>query len=262
MHVTDGVHNLWIIKPSTSSRGRGIRVVTTIAELLEAITPATESKPFVVQKYIENPLLLPGLKKFDIRVWAVVTSVEPLKIHVYNFPYIRICSVEYDVGNTDRMVHLTNNSVQRKALGEASGSGLTASDLMWSCDQFRDYLKHLSPSGGEWTEDPWKLKVYPQIKTLIRISIESIKARLIRHGQGFEWYGFDFMCSNSLDAVLIEANLDPDMSHSTPITAEIVPEAVQGLLDIVIDGEDKKVCDETYLDPLHENIGRRWEEIV
>ena len=59
--------------------------------------------PKVVQKYIEKPLLLRNgsdkqdLRKFDIRQWVLVTSVDPLEVYVYRDAYLRICGAPFDI---------------------------------------------------------------------------------------------------------------------------------------------------------------------
>ena len=50
---------------------------------------------WVVQKYIERPLIIIG-KKFDMRVWVLVTSVEPLKVWMWTKPYLRFTSEDYN----------------------------------------------------------------------------------------------------------------------------------------------------------------------
>ena len=40
------------------------------------------------------------------------------------------------------------------------------------------------------------------------------------------------------NAWLIEANLAPDMSHSTPITTELIPAMIADTLKVVVDGRE------------------------
>ena len=54
----------------------------------------------------------------------------------------------------------------------------------------------------------------------------------------FEVYGFDFMIDTKHNAWLIEANLNPDMSHSTSITGEMVEEMIADSVAVVTDAND------------------------
>jgi tubulin polyglutamylase TTLL5 len=67
--------NLWILKPSCLSRGRGIF-------LLDSASNAVCQQPSVVQRYIADPLLLHG-HKFDLRLYVCVTSFNPLEAFMY-----------------------------------------------------------------------------------------------------------------------------------------------------------------------------------
>jgi hypothetical protein len=64
----------------------------------------------IVQKAIEKPLLY-HKRKFDIRVWALVTG--NLEIYFYKTPYLRTSSYEYDDTAFDQHIHLTNNCQQK-----------------------------------------------------------------------------------------------------------------------------------------------------
>lgn len=79
--------NLWIVKPASSSQGKGIFMIDDVSEV-----PLNEQ--MVISRYIENPLLINGLK-FDIRLYVLVTSFEPLKIYIYNEGLVRFASEPY-----------------------------------------------------------------------------------------------------------------------------------------------------------------------
>ncbi|GLI70118.1 hypothetical protein VaNZ11_014924 [Volvox africanus] len=102
---------LYIQKPTNSSRGRGIRMVTRP----EAIS--RDAKDVLVQHYISNPLLLNGFK-FDMRVYAAATCLDPLRLYVFPDGLARLATEPYsaDKANlTKRCVHLTNYSVNKKS---------------------------------------------------------------------------------------------------------------------------------------------------
>jgi hypothetical protein len=70
---------IWILKPTFLNRGRGIYLFSSLDELRGILFGSDESNPtqliytqFVIQKYIEKPLLFKG-RKFDMRVWVLVT---------------------------------------------------------------------------------------------------------------------------------------------------------------------------------------------
>lgn len=68
---------------------------------------------YVVQKYIENPLVIMN-RKFDIRQWVLVEDYNPPRVWFYEESYLRFCAEEYNMDNVhNKFVHLTNNSIQK-----------------------------------------------------------------------------------------------------------------------------------------------------
>ena len=68
-----------------------------------------KSDIFVVQKYIEKPLLING-RKFDIRLWVLVTHEH--KCFYFREGYCRLSGQPYTLENQENLfVHLTNNAI-------------------------------------------------------------------------------------------------------------------------------------------------------
>lgn len=84
----------FIVKPSSSSQGKGIFITNNIQEV-QALKQSS-----LVSEYIHNPFLLDGYK-FDLRIYVALTSINPLRIYVYDEGLVRFATVKYttDVSN-------------------------------------------------------------------------------------------------------------------------------------------------------------------
>ena len=72
---------------------------------------------YVICRYIDKPLLI-GNKKFDLRIYVLVTSYRPLKVWLTYYGFARFCTENYssDLSDIDNMmVHLTNVAIQKKS---------------------------------------------------------------------------------------------------------------------------------------------------
>lgn len=72
-----------------------------------------------MQEYIHNPYLIDGYK-FDLRIYALVTRVDPLTIFVYKEGLARFATEKYDdkiIQKEDAKsayIHLTNFAINKK----------------------------------------------------------------------------------------------------------------------------------------------------
>jgi tubulin polyglutamylase TTLL1 len=119
----------WIMKPCGKSQGAGIFLINKLSKLKkwsresrgQNFNPSTVKDAYVISKYIENPLLIGG-RKFDMRLYVLVTSFRPLKVYLYKLGFCRFCTAKYDtsIQELENMyVHLTNVSVQKHGVCES-----------------------------------------------------------------------------------------------------------------------------------------------
>ena len=102
--------SMYIMKPVGSSCGRGIKVIGKH-------TKVNKRSGYLVSKYLSKPHLIRGYK-YDLRVYVLVTSLEPLKIYIFKEGLVRLATVPYSTAKSSlkqRFVHLTNYSVNKKA---------------------------------------------------------------------------------------------------------------------------------------------------
>eukprot|EP00457_Paulinella_chromatophora_P005451 gb/GEZN01005468.1/.p1 GENE.gb/GEZN01005468.1/~~gb/GEZN01005468.1/.p1 ORF type:complete len:307 (-),score=30.30 gb/GEZN01005468.1/:370-1290(-) len=153
---------MWIVKPSSSSCGRAIRIYQPLAQEgpvspLEHLanylnTNYIKEDSVVVQKYIHNPVLY-RQRKFDIRCYVLIfphalRSEKPNVPHSnpllawYYDGYIRICGKQYPGAPiSDKMAHVTNFHVQRGAAGfDKKEDTIDGVPVRTSFDDFIEYI--------------------------------------------------------------------------------------------------------------------------
>ena len=100
----------YIIKPSGGAQGKGIFLTRSLEDVENLGTVC------VAQPYITNPLLIDG-KKFDLRIYVLVTSCTPLRVYLFRDGLVRMCAEEYEIPTPanmeDRCMHLTNYAVNK-----------------------------------------------------------------------------------------------------------------------------------------------------
>lgn len=119
------VGGVWIMKPCGSAQGKGIFMFTRLSEISEWRTDyksirngkaddGKDVEAYVVQRYLQQPLLIGG-KKFDMRLYTLVTSFSPLKAYTYRRGFARFTNSRYSNDTNDIFKHLTNVAIQKTA---------------------------------------------------------------------------------------------------------------------------------------------------
>jgi len=97
-------------KDTKSKANENTKNLTSQREFFE---PKYRHNSFIIQKYIERPLLI-NSRKFDIRIWVFLDSEG--NAYYCKKGYLRTSSKKFvlDPGDPDnRLVHLTNVAIQK-----------------------------------------------------------------------------------------------------------------------------------------------------
>ncbi|TNM95500.1 hypothetical protein fugu_016583 [Takifugu bimaculatus] len=207
----------WIIKPVASSRGRGIYLVSNPTQI-------SIDDNILVSRYIHNPLLIDEFK-FDVRLYVLVTSYDPLLVYLYEEGLARFATVKYDrtsknIKNT--FMHLTNYSVNKKSGDYVSCDDPEVEDYgnKWSMSAVLRYLKQ---KGKDTT------LLMRQVEDLIIKAILGAEQQIatacktfVPHKTNcFELYGFDVLIDTNLKPWLLEVNLSPSLACDAPLDLKI-----------------------------------------
>eukprot|EP00518_Triparma_eleuthera_P019630 CAMPEP_0197548572 /NCGR_PEP_ID=MMETSP1320-20131121/2665_1 /TAXON_ID=91990 /ORGANISM="Bolidomonas sp., Strain RCC2347" /LENGTH=444 /DNA_ID=CAMNT_0043108609 /DNA_START=118 /DNA_END=1448 /DNA_ORIENTATION=- len=221
--------SFWIMKPVGRAQGKGIFLFKHLKEIAKWKSDSRynadnkDAETYVVQRYIANPYLVSG-RKFDIRIYALVTSYNPLTVWLHRSGFSRFSSTRYSnnaATMSDTTMHLTNVAIQKKSDTYDSETG-----GKWN---IRDLKLYLMSRYGVATVD----RLYNEMQQVVMRSLFSVQNIMMNDKHCFELYGFDVLFDDSFKVYVIEVNASPSMSANTPEDMELKVGLLSDVFDII-----------------------------
>lgn len=241
--------NLFIMKPPASARGNGVQVINNISQIpedaLRTLQPTKDGtsmtakkSTMIVQQYISNPCLLENRQKFDLRVYVLVTSVDPLKIYVYEEGLVRFASSKYtsqEDGIIDQYMHLTNYFVNKNNQEyQINNDCDSLNGCKWTLKRFWRYLEehyeHIN------VRDLWNKIIDIIIKTII--CCETPMARLSHANcqndySSYELFGFDIILDENFKPWILEVNITPSLKSESNLDTSVKYRVIKDMFNLV-----------------------------
>ena len=225
------VRNMWIVKPVGLSRGRGI-------SMLEDLSSLTYSQSTVLQKYIDNPLCLDGYK-FDLRIYVVVTSFQPLEAFIYRDGFARISTVKYSTDEkslSNLYIHLTNSSIQKHSeSGPSKDNPLHISQ--GNNEESNGSKIGLLGKSGLWKRlEKYNIEVEPLWDAMCLLIVKSLVVvddKIANQPCNFELFGYDVLFDQDLRPWLIEVNSGPSLARENQLDVRVKNSLITDIIKLI-----------------------------
>ena len=219
------IKEIYIVKPLASAHGKGVRILT------DSTTVPTKG---ILENYIYNPHLI-NRRKYDMRIYVLVTGFRPLKIYIYDNGIIRFCSEKYTTDAekfNNNYIHITNYSVNKAMEILRKGEKEIDFETKWSLLALKGYFIEKKIN----FEPIWKQIKDIVIKTIISVfdlSTPALKSFKLTSCNLFELYGFDILLDNKFNPWLLECNINPSLNCDTDVDIKVKSKLITDILNII-----------------------------
>ncbi|EFC47365.1 tubulin tyrosine ligase [Naegleria gruberi] len=235
----------WILKPSLTNKGAEIFIFNSLEQLQNYFTTNFEQqednddedeesnvldlrqlREWVIQKYVDRPLLLCGGRKFHMRVY--VLAVGALKVYVYDQILALFALRPFKKENiSDTFSHITNTCVQVK---ESDFKESESVKLFWN---LANEDSTISTSQLE--------HIFQQVKDVTGEMFDAVSGELafMPLPHCFELFGLDFLVDEDLQVYLLEVNAGPDFKQTGKELDSVIYNLFNQTANLVLDGGNK-----------------------
>ncbi|KAI4816704.1 hypothetical protein KUCAC02_009019, partial [Chaenocephalus aceratus] len=268
------VNPTFIVKPDGGSQGDGIYLIRDPSDL--KLMVGSQAKQAVVQEYIQRPLLIDKLK-FDIRLYVLLKSLEPLEIYIAKEGLTRFCTEPYQEPSQKNLshvfMHLTNYS-----LNVHSGNFVHSNSQSTGSKRSLSSVLYRLAAKGVDIKKVWSDIIALVIKTTIAVVPELrvyYQAEIPPGKPGptcFQILGFDILLMKNLKPVLLEVNSNPSMrieheQEMAPGVFEYVPSPVDEEVKVGVIRDTLRLMDPGHKRTaiaLHRSLHKpvKWKNVI
>ncbi|XP_054544909.1 tubulin polyglutamylase TTLL6 isoform X2 [Talpa occidentalis] len=202
----------------------------------------------ICQLYISKPFIIDGFK-FDLRIYVLMTSCDPLRIFVYNEGLARFATTSYSHPCTDNLddicMHLTNYSINKHSSNFIQDAHTGSKRKLSTFNMFMQ-------NHGYNVEQIWRdiedviIKTIISAHPIIKHNYHTCFPNHTLNSACFEILGFDILLDHKLKPWLLEVNHSPSFSTDTWLDKEVKDSLLYDTLVLINLGscDKKKVLEE------------------
>ncbi|XP_053405837.1 tubulin polyglutamylase ttll6-like isoform X19 [Mercenaria mercenaria] len=228
----------YILKPESGCQGRGIWVTKNPKDV-------KPHEHMICQHYMSRPLLIDGFK-FDLRIYVLVTSCDPLRIFVFKDGLARFATNKYmepTHGNVDNVyMHLTNYAINKHS------EDFVRDDEAGSKRRISTTNRYMARKGYDvdkmWADiDDTIIKTLIAAHSVLKHNYRTCFPNHVKGSACFEILGFDVILDRKLRPYVIEVNHSPSFGTDSELDREIKGALVYDTLQLVNFGAcDRRKC--------------------
>ncbi|CAG6021134.1 unnamed protein product [Menidia menidia] len=246
--VSSSEAHMWICKPTGLNQGKGISLlkgpedVAALRLKLQRMEDSLVSgrphqrraQAYIVQDYIQNPLLLKG-RKFDVRSYLLIACTAPYMIF-FRHGYVRLTCDVYNPSSKNLSAHLTNQYMQKKS----PLYHLLKEDTVWSMEAFNNYINDKFQVARGLPRD-WVLGAFAKrMQQIMTQCFFAVKSKLDCRLGFFDLIGCDFMIDEDFKVWLLEMNCNPALHTNCEVLKEVIPSTVAETMDLTLEIFNKR----------------------
>uniref|UniRef100_A0A0K2T5Y2 ATP-grasp domain-containing protein n=1 Tax=Lepeophtheirus salmonis TaxID=72036 RepID=A0A0K2T5Y2_LEPSM len=229
-------NQFWIYKPAKRNNGSGVTLIDDFSFLELGMKKRNRNEDFVIQKYIHKPLLIDGYK-FDIRIYVVLTSLDPLCIYIYNDGLVRIATELYSENPeliSETRMHVTNYAINKTSSNYVhENDGLSCKGNKWRLIALWGYLSNVYGLTKDDFDEIWN-KIHDIVIKTVLLGYKNFLKEFKDNTKSsaynsYKILGLDILIDGDMNIHLIEVNSRPallddeiDKQVNRPMMDELV----------------------------------------